>query len=108
MTLPHQPRAPCPLSLLLPCPVLPSIHPLPCGYCCPAPCPPSSTPCRYMRNMGERVRAPLPLADIVFQHLLAASAQGLGDRDWGAISLALAGAAGLPPRSSWAPEQGAE
>lgn len=47
--------------------------------------------------MGERARVPLPLADTVFQHLLSASAQGHGDKDWGAIALAVQASAGLAP-----------
>jgi hypothetical protein len=50
-----------------------------------------------MRQLAESARAPLPLADLAFNHLLSAAAAGHGRRDWGAIALAARDAAGLPP-----------
>jgi hypothetical protein len=49
-----------------------------------------------MRQLAEEARAPLPLADLAFGHLLTASAIGHGSSDWGAISLAVRTEAGLP------------
>jgi hypothetical protein len=49
-----------------------------------------------MRQLAEAGRCPLPLADLAFNHLLAAAASGHGQRDWGAISLAVRAEAGLP------------
>lgn len=51
---------------------------------------------RYMRQLAEAGRAPLPLADLAFNNLLSAAAAGHGRRDWGAIALAVRQAAGLP------------
>ncbi len=50
---------------------------------------------RYMRQLGEDSEAPLPLADLAFQHLLSAKALGHGESDWGAIAAAAEAAAGL-------------
>lgn len=64
--------------------------------------PPPGHPCtacaavRYMRQLAEEARAPLPLADLAFNHLLTAAAIGHGRSDWGAIALAARAAAGLP------------
>jgi 3-hydroxyisobutyrate dehydrogenase-like beta-hydroxyacid dehydrogenase len=41
----------------------------------------------YMRQMAEASEAPLPLADLTFNKLLAASANGHGDKDVGALLL---------------------
>ena len=51
---------------------------------------------RYMRQLAEAARAPLPLADLAFNHLLTAAAIGHSCSDWGAIALAVRHAAGLP------------
>jgi hypothetical protein len=52
-----------------------------------------------MRQLAESARAPLPLADLAFNHLLSAAAAGHGRLDWGAISLAVRREAGLPERA---------
>jgi len=49
-----------------------------------------------MRQLAESARAPLPLADLAFNHLLSAHAAGHAQKDWGAIALAVRAAAGLP------------
>ncbi|GFR40341.1 hypothetical protein Agub_g883 [Astrephomene gubernaculifera] len=48
-----------------------------------------------MRQLAERSEAPLPLADVAFNHLLAAKAGGLADKDWSALALAVREAAGM-------------
>ncbi|PNW79138.1 hypothetical protein CHLRE_09g401997v5 [Chlamydomonas reinhardtii] len=53
-----------------------------------------------MRRLAESSEAPLPLADVAYQHLLAAKANGLADRDWAALAVAVrrnAGLTGGPP-----------
>ncbi len=50
--------------------------------------------------MAEAHRSPLPLADLAFNHLLSAAAMGHGDKDWGAIALALQAQAGIATGSS--------
>lgn len=55
---------------------------------------------RYMRQLSESSRAPLPLADMAFGHLLTAVASGHGDKDCGAIALAVRAAAGLKDPSA--------
>ncbi|GLC44268.1 hypothetical protein PLESTB_000759300 [Pleodorina starrii] len=49
-----------------------------------------------MRKLAEDSEAPLPLADVAFNHLLAAKASGLADKDWAALAVAVRRAAGLP------------
>lgn len=56
-----------------------------------------------MRQLAESARAPLPLADLAFNNLLSAAAQGHGRRDWGAIGLAVRAAAGLPANAGDVP-----
>lgn len=52
---------------------------------------------RYMRNLADSATCPLPLADLAFNSLLSAVANGHGDKDWGpAIALAVRQAAGIP------------
>ncbi|KAG2488483.1 hypothetical protein HYH03_012987 [Edaphochlamys debaryana] len=48
-----------------------------------------------MRKLGEDSETPLPLADVAYQHLLAAKAAGLADKDWAALAVATRRAAGL-------------
>jgi 3-hydroxyisobutyrate dehydrogenase-like beta-hydroxyacid dehydrogenase len=50
-----------------------------------------------MRRLGEASDTPLPLADIAHQHLLAARAAGLGDKDWASLAVSVRQSAGLPP-----------
>jgi 3-hydroxyisobutyrate dehydrogenase-like beta-hydroxyacid dehydrogenase len=54
-----------------------------------------------MRQLAEQATAPLPLADIVHEHLRAALAKDRGELDWGAIITVVRELAGLP---SGAPE----
>lgn len=49
-----------------------------------------------MRQLADRVSAPLPVADIAHGHLRAAFAQGRGDLDWGALITVVRTLAGLP------------
>lgn len=51
----------------------------------------------HMRTLAANSVCPLPLADMAFNHLLQAKAKHGGAVDWGAISLAVRDAAGLPP-----------
>jgi len=48
-----------------------------------------------MRKLAEEVAAPLPLADLAHNHLLAALAKGSGDLDWGALVTVVRELAGL-------------
>ncbi|KXZ45112.1 hypothetical protein GPECTOR_58g561 [Gonium pectorale] len=48
-----------------------------------------------MRKLAERSESPLPLADVAFNHLLAAKAAGLADKDWAALAVAVRRSAGL-------------
>ena len=50
-----------------------------------------------MRKLAEEVAAPLPLADLAHNHLLAALAKGRGDLDWGALVTVVRELAGLAP-----------
>ncbi|KAF6266805.1 hypothetical protein COO60DRAFT_15093 [Scenedesmus sp. NREL 46B-D3] len=52
---------------------------------------------RYMRQLAEASRCPLRVADLVFNSLLAASANGYGLKDVGAMFLASQQAAGILP-----------
>ena len=49
-----------------------------------------------MRKLAEQAFAPLPLADIVHEHLRAALAKDRGELDWGAIITVVRELAGLP------------
>jgi hypothetical protein len=49
----------------------------------------------HMRDLAAQVNAPLPLADLAFNHLLAARANGQGHLDWGAIALSIRREAGV-------------
>jgi 3-hydroxyisobutyrate dehydrogenase-like beta-hydroxyacid dehydrogenase len=51
----------------------------------------------HMRQLAADTSCPLPLADLAFNHLLAARAKHGGKLDWGAVHLAVRDAAGLPP-----------
>lgn len=51
--------------------------------------------CRYMRQLADASRCPLRVADVAFSSLLSASANGHGDKDVGAMFLAVQQAAGL-------------
>jgi 3-hydroxyisobutyrate dehydrogenase-like beta-hydroxyacid dehydrogenase len=53
-----------------------------------------------MRKLADDVAAPLPLADLAYRHLLAASAKGRNDLDWGALVTVIRELAGLEPRAS--------
>jgi 3-hydroxyisobutyrate dehydrogenase-like beta-hydroxyacid dehydrogenase len=53
-----------------------------------------------MRKLADEVAAPLPLADLAYQHLLAALAHGRGDLDWGALATVTRELAGLEPQAS--------
>lgn len=48
-----------------------------------------------MRQLADSSRCPLRVADVVFSSLLTASANGYGDKDVGAMFLAVQQAAGL-------------
>ncbi|KAG2429596.1 hypothetical protein HXX76_010829 [Chlamydomonas incerta] len=67
-----------------------------------------------MRRLAESSEAPLPLADVAYQHLLAAKANGMADRDWAALAVAVRRNAGLtgppppPPAEGQAQGQGQE
>lgn len=52
---------------------------------------------KYMRQLAEGCACPLPLADLVHGHLLAAKADGRGGQDWSAAATAVRRAAGLAP-----------
>uniref|UniRef100_A0A383VVZ5 6-phosphogluconate dehydrogenase NADP-binding domain-containing protein n=1 Tax=Tetradesmus obliquus TaxID=3088 RepID=A0A383VVZ5_TETOB len=52
---------------------------------------------RYMRQLAEMSRCPLRVADLVFNSLLAASANGYGLKDVGAMFLTSQQAAGILP-----------
>lgn len=52
-----------------------------------------------MRKLAEQAMAPLPLADIVHEHLRAALAKNRGELDWGAIITVVRELAGLTPGS---------
>lgn len=52
-------------------------------------------PCRYMRQLADSSKCPLRTADLMFSSLLSASANGYGDKDVGAMFLAVQQAAGL-------------
>ncbi|HXG19495.1 MAG TPA: NAD(P)-dependent oxidoreductase [Methylomirabilota bacterium] len=49
-----------------------------------------------MRQLAEQAIAPLPLADIVHEHLRAALAKKRGELDWGAVITVVRELAGLP------------
>jgi 3-hydroxyisobutyrate dehydrogenase-like beta-hydroxyacid dehydrogenase len=51
----------------------------------------------HIRKMAEQVAAPLPLADVVSRHLLAALARGRGDLDVAALVTVVRELAGLTP-----------
>lgn len=51
---------------------------------------------RHIRRLADQAGAPLPLADIVHRHCLAALAQGRKELDVAALSTVLREAAGLP------------
>jgi 3-hydroxyisobutyrate dehydrogenase-like beta-hydroxyacid dehydrogenase len=53
-----------------------------------------------MRKLAEEVAAPLPLADLAHNHLLAALAKGREDLDWGALVTVVRELAGLAPGTS--------
>ena len=53
-----------------------------------------------MRKLAEEAAAPLPLADLAHNHLLAALAKGRGDLDWGALVTVVRELAGLAPGTS--------
>lgn len=51
---------------------------------------------RYVRQLAETSRCPLPVADTVFNSLLSAAANGYGRKDVGAILTMMQRAAGVP------------
>jgi 3-hydroxyisobutyrate dehydrogenase-like beta-hydroxyacid dehydrogenase len=51
----------------------------------------------HMRKLAEQVATPLPLADVVYRHLLAALARGRGDLDVAALVTVVRELAGLAP-----------
>ena len=53
-----------------------------------------------MRRLADQSSAPLPLADLAHQHLVAANARGRGDLDWGALITVVRELAGLAPRDA--------
>jgi hypothetical protein len=50
-----------------------------------------------MRKLADQVAAPLPLADLVYHHLLAALARGRGELDLAALVTVVRELAGLTP-----------
>ena len=52
---------------------------------------------RLVLAASEAVKAPMPLASLVHDHLLSGLARGLGEEDWSAITRVVATDAGLPP-----------
>lgn len=52
---------------------------------------------RHMRQLADRVSAPLPLAEVAHRHLLAALARGRGDLDATAVVTVVREMAGLAP-----------
>lgn len=53
-----------------------------------------------MRKLAEQGSAPLPIADIMHEHLRAAAAKGRGELDWGAVITVVRELAGLAPGST--------
>lgn len=53
-----------------------------------------------MRRLADQSSAPLPLADLAHQHLVAAYARGRGDLDWGALITVIRELAGLEARDA--------
>ena len=53
-----------------------------------------------MRKLAEQASAPLPIADIMHEHLRAAAAKGRGELDWGAVITVVRELAGLAPGST--------
>lgn len=53
-----------------------------------------------MRKLAEQGSAPLPIADIMHEHLRAAAAKGRGELDWGAVITVVRELAGLEPGST--------
>ncbi|ORX97703.1 hypothetical protein K493DRAFT_313948 [Basidiobolus meristosporus CBS 931.73] len=51
----------------------------------------------HMRRLAQEYQCPLPLADLAFQHLLSAKANGRSDQDWSSLVTSLRAAAGMPP-----------
>lgn len=65
-----------------------------------------ATHCRYMRQLADSSRCPLRVADVAFASLLSAAANGYGDKDVGAMFLAVQHSAGLlEPGKHKAPPQ---
>jgi 3-hydroxyisobutyrate dehydrogenase-like beta-hydroxyacid dehydrogenase len=54
---------------------------------------------RLMQAAAEECAAPMPLASLVHDHLLAALAQGQGDLDWSSMTQVVARNAGLKSKS---------
>ena len=54
---------------------------------------------RLVLAAAEECAAPMPLASLVHDHLLAALAQGQGEMDWSSMTQVIARNAGLKPRS---------
>jgi 3-hydroxyisobutyrate dehydrogenase-like beta-hydroxyacid dehydrogenase len=54
---------------------------------------------RLVLAAAEECAAPMPLASLVHDHLLAALAQGQGDMDWSSMTQVIARNAGLKPKS---------
>ena len=52
---------------------------------------------RLVLGAADGLAVPMPLASLIHDHLLAALARGMGQRDWSAFTQVLAEAAGLSP-----------
>jgi 3-hydroxyisobutyrate dehydrogenase-like beta-hydroxyacid dehydrogenase len=54
---------------------------------------------RLVLAAAEECSAPMPLANLVHDHLLSALAQGQGEMDWSSMTQVIARNAGLKPRT---------
>jgi 3-hydroxyisobutyrate dehydrogenase-like beta-hydroxyacid dehydrogenase len=53
---------------------------------------------KLVRSTAEALSTPLPMADLIYQHLTASVARGRGEKDWTAVSEIAREMAGLPAR----------
>ncbi|KAK9686983.1 hypothetical protein K7432_014956 [Basidiobolus ranarum] len=54
----------------------------------------------HMRRLAQESQCPLPLADLAFQHLLAAKANGCSEQDWSSLVTPVRMAAGMSPANN--------
>ena len=55
---------------------------------------------RLMLDAAEKLGTPIPFGNVIHDRFVSAIANGYGELDWSAMTLAIAQSAGLPPRSA--------